>query len=127
MGEQPKLLSAEQYHECIRSALRRMAVALNCPTQVCPVGWLHLEDAALSANFRDMSPSSDNSETYYEQLVRFHIEEHDAAVSYDDDDLAENYFYGRFVFGRSGQPLVRRIESTMQRAFIDWSQARLQA
>lgn len=120
MSEQPKLLSAEQYHECLRSALRRMAVAINSPAQVCPGEWLHLQDDELSAKFRDKSPSSDNGETYYEQLVRFHIEKQDTTVSYDDDDLAENFFYGRFLFRNSDHPPIR-VEATMQQAFIEWS------
>jgi len=52
--------------------------------------------------------------------VRFHIEKQDTTVSYDDDDLAENFFYGRFVFRTSGDPPIR-VETTMQQAFIEWS------
>jgi hypothetical protein len=96
-----------------------MAVAINCPAQVCPVEWLHLQDDELSAKFRHKSPSSDNGETYNEQLVRFHIERQDTAVSYDDDDLAENFFYGRFSF-TSGDPPIR-VVAIMQQAFIEWS------
>ncbi len=59
-------------------------------------------------------------ETYYDQLVRFHREQPDTTMSYGDDDLAENFFYGRFVFRNSGNPPVR-VEATMQDAFVEWS------
>ena len=59
MGEQPKFLSAEQYKECFRSALRRMAVAINCPAEICPAEWLRLEDGELRTKFSEVSPRSE--------------------------------------------------------------------
>ena len=122
MSEQPsQLLSSDEYRDCFRAALRRMAVALNYPTQVCPIEWLSLEDNALSSKFGDKPPSSGKDDTYYKLLVRLEIQARDSSISYDDDDAAENSFYGRFVFRKLEPPRRVRVESTTLETFLEWS------
>ncbi len=124
-GQTSQLLSDDQYVDCFRDALRRMAVALNCPTQFCPMEWLSLEDDAIRTQFDGRPPSGGNNDTYYKLLVRLQVEAQDTGVSYDDDDAAENFFYGRFVFRKLQPPQRVRVESTMQEAFVKWSHQNL--
>jgi hypothetical protein len=116
-----QLLSDGKYLDCFRSALRRMALALNCPTQFCPRGWLSLEDEALKTKFDDKPPSSGKDDTYDKLLVRLRFDAPDPSASYDDDDAAENFFYGRFFFRKSQSPQRVRVESTLQETFVKWS------
>jgi hypothetical protein len=101
-----------------------MAVALNYPTQLCPKEWLFLQDDEIRTKFAGKPPSSGNGATYDKLLVRPRIEsDADPNASYDDDDTAENFFYGRFVFERS--PHQVRVVPTVQASFLRWSNERL--
>lgn len=120
-GQPSQLLSDDEYLDCFRAALRRMAVALNCPTQFCPMEWLSLEDDAIKTKFDDKPPSAGNNHTYDKLLVRLRFEAPDPSASYDDDDAAENFFYGRFVFRKLQSPQRVRVESTVQETFAKWS------
>jgi hypothetical protein len=113
------LLSADEYKKCFRSALRRMAVALNCSTQLCPKAWLDLDDDSITAQFDERHNLS--GKTYYNLLVELREEQADSEADYDDEDRAEHFFYGDFLFELRDNP--RRIRTTFRvtETFITWS------
>jgi hypothetical protein len=121
MSEAPSLLLSEsQYLGCFIAALRRMAIALNYPTGLCSIEWLRWDDEAIGTEFANRAPSSEPSKNYDRLLVRARVEDDaDPDLPQDDEDAAEYFFYGRFDFRPLKSPQRRRIEATMQAAFME--------
>src|SRR5260221_10183164 len=85
----PKVrLTRDEYCECFRSALRRMAVALNCLNRLCPGRWLNLNDADITTKLVERS-DGDAHKSLDDLLVSLHREQQDQNVT--DEDAAENF------------------------------------
>src|SRR5947208_3052692 len=91
-GHHPRL-TRDEYEECFRRALRRMAVALNSRHRLCPRRLLKQDDAEIKAYFvrtRDKKIGRPINKS----LIRLHHAQEDQNVT--DEEALENFFYGHF-------------------------------